>query len=105
MEKNALYGLVKKIPQGRVTNYGTLARLLGEPRAARQVGRLLHQNNEPKEVPCHRVVFKDGSLTPAFAFGATQRAWLEEEGVGFIGERVDMDNFFTIPIIARAEQN
>ena len=97
MEKNALYELVKNIPYGKVTNYGTLARLLGEPRSTRQVGRLLHQNDEPKIVPCHRVVFKDGSLTPAFAFGTTQRAWLEEEGVEFNGDRVDMPKFFVVP--------
>lgn len=99
MDKHSLYELVKKIPYGRVTTYGTLARLLGEPRSARSVGRLLHQNNEPKTVPCHRVVFSDGRLTPAFAFGATQRAWLEEEGVGFIGGKVDMPKFYTVPEI------
>lgn len=97
MDKYKLYDLVKKIPYGRVTTYGTLARLLGEPRSARQVGRLLHQNNEPKTTPCHRVVFADGSLTPAFAFGTTQRAWLEEEGVLFNGNKVIMDIFYTVP--------
>lgn len=96
MDKHSLYGLVKKIPYGKVTTYGTLARALGEPRSARQVGRLLHHNNEPKTVPCHRVVFKDGSLTPMFAFGATQKAWLEEEGVEFVEDRVDMARFYVV---------
>lgn len=99
MDKLRLYEAVKAVPCGKVTTYGTLARLLGEPRGARQVGRLLHQNKQPREVPCHRVVFKDGSLTPAFAFGATQRAWLEEEGVRFIGGKVDMKAHYVNDLI------
>ena len=46
-------------------------------------------------VPCHRVVFADGSLTSAFAFGdGVQREWLESEGVTFIGDKVDMEKHF-----------
>ena len=44
-------------------------------------------------VPCHRVVFADGSLTPGFAFGGPdeQRRMLEAEGVGFLPDgKVDM---------------
>ena len=40
----------------------------------------------PADVPWHRVVRSDGSLTQ----GARQRALLEAEGVPFRGERVDM---------------
>ena len=87
MKAEELFALVKQIPEGRVTTYGTLARALGSPRGARQVGRLLHGNRSPVVVPCHRVVFADGSLSPAFAFGGNnvQREWLEREGVPFDG--------------------
>lgn len=98
MKKLELYDLVKSIPLGAVCTYGALARALGEPHGARSVGRLLHQNKEPRTVPCHRVVFKDGSLTPAFAFGGgLQRAWLGEEGVTFIGDKVNMNLHFYAP--------
>ena len=92
MKAEELFALVKKIPAGKVTTYGALARALGSPRGARQVGRLLHGNRSPVVVPCHRVVFADGSLSPAFAFGGNnvQREWLEREGVPFDGERVDI---------------
>ncbi|MDR2557922.1 MAG: MGMT family protein, partial [Oscillospiraceae bacterium] len=51
-----------------------------------------HGNSDPHNIPCHRVVFKDGSLSKAFLFGGEnrQRKLLEDEGVSFIGEKVDM---------------
>ena len=86
------YEVVKQIPAGRVMSYGEVARRAGFPRCARHVGFALHGNPDPENIPCHRVVFKDGSLSPAFAFGGCeqQRAMLEREGISFIGERVDM---------------
>lgn len=52
--------LTKKIPCGKVTTYGEIARVLKtSPRA---VGRALHGNPHPIEIPCHRVVKSDGSL-------------------------------------------
>lgn len=50
------------IPAGRVATYGEIARTLGKPRAARLVGKILHDNPTPIIVPCHRVVMSDGSL-------------------------------------------
>lgn len=86
--------LVKQIPVGRVASYGQLARMLGEPRKARFVGFAMHASpGMVGGVPCHRVVFKDGSLAPGFAFGGpeVQRELLEEEGVVFLDDgRVDM---------------
>ena len=57
-----VYLAVQKIPRGKVTNYGCIAFLAGKPRAARGVGFVLHRNPDPVCIPCHRVVFKDGSL-------------------------------------------
>ena len=91
----AFYAVVKNIPRGKVASYGTVARLAGFPRCSRRVGFALHQNPDPENIPCHRVVFKDGSLSSAFAFGGEnkQRKLLEDEGVEFIGEKVDMKRF------------
>lgn len=88
-----VYDAVKCIPSGRVTSYGFIALLAGRPRAARFVGYALHRNPEPGVIPCHRVVFKDGSLCSGFAFGGmdVQRRLLESEGVMFLNDgRVDM---------------
>ena len=89
------YQVVKQIPCGRVASYGMVARIAGFPRCSRQVGFALHQNPDPKAIPCHRVVFKDGSLSPAFAFGGenAQRGLLRAEGVTFIDNKVDMKKY------------
>lgn len=90
---DAVYEVVRQIPAGRVASYGQVARMVGRPRNARFVGYALHVNPEPGIIPCHRVVFKDGSLAPGFAFGGEdeQRRLLEAEGVAFLDDgRVDM---------------
>ncbi len=81
----AVYAAVRAIPKGRVASYGTVARLIGRPGCARRVGRALHVNPDPDATPCYRVVFADGSLSPAFKFGGdnVQRRLLENDGVGF----------------------
>lgn len=90
---NAVYEFVKSVPEGKVVAYGDVARAVGSPRAGRQVGWALHCNPQHWVVPCHRVVFRDGSLTDGFAFGGieAQRALLLSEGVEFDEEfRVNM---------------
>lgn len=80
---NEIYEIVKKIPIGKVASYGEVARAIGRPKCARQVGWALHQNPSQREIPCHRVVRKDGRLAEGFAFGGMecQKALLETEGV------------------------
>ena len=97
---NRVFGVVRRIPRGKVATYGQVARLIGAPRSARYVGYALRANPEPgtdpKSIPCHRVVFKDGRMATGFAFGGPgkQRRMLEAEGVGFDDdERVLMDEF------------
>lgn len=90
-----VYEVVKEVPTGKVTTYGDVARAVGAPRCARQVGWALHVNPEQGVIPCHRVVFRDGSLTDGFAFGGidVQRAMLLSEGVKFSEEyKVDIKN-------------
>ncbi|HJF44479.1 MGMT family protein [Thermophilibacter provencensis] len=88
------WDVVRQVPAGRVASYGQVARLMGAPRCARQVGYAMHGSpSMAGGVPCHRVVFSDGSLAPGFAFGGPdeQRRMLEAEGVRFRADgRVDM---------------
>ena len=89
-----IYEEVCLIPKGRVASYGYIACRVGNPRLSRVVGYALHSNPRPGEIPCHRVVMKDGSLTSAFAFGGEnkQRELLEAEGITFLSDgRVDME--------------
>ncbi len=95
-----VYDVVMKIPKGCVATYGQVAALAGNPRAARAVGFALHRNPRPGVIPCHRVVFKNGSICTGFAFGGyeVQRQLLIDEGVKFLDEtHVDMKlcAFFT----------
>jgi len=88
-----VYALVRSIPVGKVTTYGTIARALGAPRHARQVGQALAGMSEDDDAPAHRVVNCSGVLTGEHAFGppGTMRALLEAEGVTFREDgRVDM---------------
>ena len=82
----AVYEVVKKIPYGKVTTYGQIAILIGNPRASRAVGWALNKNPNNKIIPCHRVVNKKGEISKAFAFGGenAQRELLIKEGVTFI---------------------
>ena len=84
----AVYEIVAQVPRGRVVSYGQIARLLGSPRAARQVGWAMRQC--PEELPWQRVLMSDGSIAGG-GWAELRRALLEEEGVPFLPDgRVDM---------------
>lgn len=89
-----IYRVTQRIPRGKVATYGQIARLLGQPRAARTVGWALHSLPEEKNVPWQRVINSRGMVSlGAERHGAPlQRALLETEGVVFdeLG-RVDLD--------------
>lgn len=85
--------LVKKIPKGKVTTYGALAKIVGvDPRI---VGYALHSNKNPKQIPCHRVIKSDGSLAQGYAFGGShiQKKLLKKEGIEFKKEKVELSEF------------
>lgn len=89
-----IYEVVKAIPEGKVATYGQVAAAAGNPRWSRVVGYALHSNPSPGEIPCHRVVRKDGRVAASFAFGGgdVQRMLLIGEGVLFKDElTVDME--------------
>lgn len=59
----AVLKITAGIPYGQLLSYGTVAKAIGNPKAARAVGGALHINRTPIVVPCHRVVGSGGSLT------------------------------------------
>ncbi|MEG2931217.1 MAG: MGMT family protein, partial [Ruthenibacterium sp.] len=67
-----IYEVVQQIPRGCVASYGQVAMLAGNPRGARGVGFALHRNPLPGVIPCHRVVFQNGSVCTGFAFGGPE---------------------------------
>ena len=79
-----VYQVVRQIPSGRVATYGQIARLLGEPHAARTVGWAMRASTDPT-VPWHRVLNAQGRISAVDRRpgGPLQRALLEEEGIHF----------------------
>jgi methylated-DNA-protein-cysteine methyltransferase-like protein len=87
--------LLRQVPAGRVVTYGWLARWLGMPRGARQVGWAMHQITDADDLPWYRVVNMRGESSLRDPAGvALQRALLQDEGVEFDAEgRVDLARF------------
>jgi methylated-DNA-protein-cysteine methyltransferase-like protein len=81
-----VYGLVARIPEGKVATYGQLAAMLGNPLTARQVGYAMNAAPECLQLACHRVVNKKGEMQSGNVFGGAerQRQSLEMEGVIFL---------------------
>ncbi len=79
-----VYKIVAKIPPGKVMTYGQVGKLAGT--TGRVVGFALHVNPDEKNIPCHRVVDRNGRLAPHFAFGGSREQYLrlKSEGVEFV---------------------
>jgi len=79
-----IYRAVRKVPRGKVTTYGAIARMAGLPRQARLVGYALSALRDGSSLPWHRVINAQGRLSlerAGRASGVTQRLRLEGEGV------------------------
>src|SRR6186997_1738690 len=77
--RRAVYAATRDIPAGTTRSYGEVAKAIGRPDGARDVGTALARNPFPIVVPCHRVVGANGKLTGFSAPGglATKRRMLE----------------------------
>ena len=86
IEKRIL-ATIRKIPRGKVSTYGAVARAAGFPGAARRVAWTLHRSFG---LPWHRVLGAGGEIKLRGDWAVEQRLRLEAEGVAFRGRRVDM---------------
>ncbi len=97
-------GIVKSVPYGKVVSYGQVALMAGIPRAAIQVGWVLHTSGHL--VPWWRVINNSGRISIKHPEHTThmQKALLEKEGVKVTKDfRIDIDNYRYRPSISEIE--
>ncbi|MGA2510461.1 MAG: MGMT family protein [Candidatus Acidiferrales bacterium] len=97
-----VYRLVKKIPRGRVTTYGELARALRLPGGARVAGYAMAGCPSGQGIPWHRVVGAGGELLIREPYASLQRRLLESDGIAIEGHRIDMKRYAWSPSKKRA---
>lgn len=85
--RQRIVAAIRKIPRGKVSTYGAVARAAGYPGASRQAAWTLHRSFG---LPWHRVLGAGGEIKLRGDLAIEQRLRLEAEGVAFRGRRVDM---------------
>ncbi len=94
-----VYTVVRRIPRGRVTSYGRIAKMLGRPRAARAVGYALNalRDEADHDVPWQRVVNAAGRISIVNReFGSNLQAEkLRDEGI-VIDEQLRLVDFTAV---------
>ena len=96
-----IYEVVKLIPKGRVSTYGSIAEYLGSKGGARLVGWAMNACHGRADVPAHRVVNASGVLTGKnfFATPTIMQELLEHEGVTIKNDKVqDFKNIVWRPV-------
>ncbi len=94
-----VYDVVRCVPFGRVTTYGTIASFLSLG-SARMVGWALNHSFSGGRVPAHRVVNRNGELSGRthFPTPTMMQELLENEGVKVVNDQVvDFDKHFWNP--------
>lgn len=83
--------VVKRVPRGRVTTYGDVARAAGYPTCSRQAAWCLKKFDPA--LPWHRVIGKGGKILLRGPNGVEQAQRLEAEGVAVNGTRIDLRQY------------
>ena len=97
-----VYEVARKIPYGKVTSYGAIAKVLGTARSARMVGWAMNASHNSEDVPAHRVVNRKGLLTGKHHFDGTNlmQQLLENEGIVIVDNQIqNLDSVFWTPEI------
>lgn len=92
-----VYKVIASVPVGRVVSYSQVAVMCGHPGAARVVGQIAHFG--PPDLPWHRLIHANGKMANGYVPGgpAQQRQLLQEEGVQFHNEKVNMKEYSWLP--------
>ena len=76
-----VYKKLLEVPEGKVTTYGDLAKVVGLENGQRVIGMIMKKNPFPVIVPCHRVVKSDGKIG-GYVYGERVKSYmLLKEGV------------------------
>jgi len=67
-----VYAAARALPYGRTTTYGEMAKSIGEPEGARDVGYALSRNPIAIIVPCHRILAAGNQIGGFSAYGGTK---------------------------------
>jgi methylated-DNA-protein-cysteine methyltransferase-like protein len=93
---------IRRIPKGKVSTYGAVARAAGFPGSARQVAQVLRRGFD---LPWQRVLGAGGEIKLRGDSALEQRLRLEAEGIRFRGRRVDMKQCeYKFPLAARTRK-
>jgi methylated-DNA-[protein]-cysteine S-methyltransferase len=79
--EHQVYKTLLKVPKGKVTTYGELAKAVGLKNGQRAIGRMMNKNPFPVIIPCHRVVKSDGKIGGYLYGQDVKTKMLSDEGV------------------------
>lgn len=93
--RDMIWQIVAAIPHGRVTTYGTIARLIGHPGHSRYVGTVLKQLPGDSRLPWHRVINSRGAISfpPDSTAFLRQQQRLLQEGVECSDGRISLQRY------------
>jgi len=91
--------IIIAIPYGKVATYGQIAAYAGNHRASRQVAYILHASSDKENLPWHRVINSQGSISLKPHYGyELQKQLLKKEGVKFKKNNcIDLKRFLWLP--------
>ena len=88
---------VREVPEGKVVSYGQVAAACGSPRAARQVGWMLHTLDGNNSIPWWRVINNRGYISikrNVMSTPLAQKKYLEDEGIAVAPDmQIDIEKY------------
>lgn len=88
-----VYDVVRLIPKGRVTSYGSIAKYLGSAQSSRMVGWAMNASHRLPDVPAHRVLNRNGLLTGKHHFSDANEMQQLLESEGIVVKEDQVQNF------------
>ncbi len=79
--EHRVYQKLLKVPKGKVTTYGELAKAVGLENGQRVIGQIMNKNPFPVIIPCHRVVKSDGKIGGYYYGEKVKTKMLSDEGI------------------------